>query len=54
MHDGVTFAEFDCNSNVILGDILPDFVACLKNHENCSPYQMNFVHNEIVDSLMKQ
>ena len=31
-HDGVTFAEFDRNSNFAPNDILPDFVICSKNH----------------------
>jgi hypothetical protein len=31
LHDGVTFAEFDRNSNFVPDDILPDFVARLKN-----------------------
>jgi len=25
-----------------------------KNYENCSPYWMNFIHDEIVDKLMEQ
>ena len=25
-----------------------------KNHENCSPYRMNFIRDEIVDKLMEQ
>ena len=54
MHDDVTFVEFDRNSNFISDDILPDFVARLKNHENCSPYRMNFIRDEIVDKLMEQ
>ena len=48
------FAEFDHNSNIVFDDILHDFVARSKNHENCSLYPMNFVRDEIVDSLMKQ
>jgi len=40
-HDGVAFTEFDRNPNFIPNDILPDFVARSKNHENCSLYQMN-------------
>jgi hypothetical protein len=46
--------EFDRNSNFISDDILPDFVARSKNHENCSPYRMNFIRDEIVDKLMEQ
>ena len=53
-YDNVAFAEFDRNSNFIPDDILPDFVALLKNHGNCSPYQINFVRDEIVNRLMKQ
>ena len=54
MHDGVTFAEFDRNLNFVPDDILPDFVARSKNHENCSHCRMNFVRDGIVDSLMEQ
>jgi hypothetical protein len=50
----VLLAEFDCNLNFVLDDILPDVVARLINQRNYSPYQMDFVHDEIVDSLMKQ
>jgi hypothetical protein len=50
----VIFAEFDCNSNFVSDDILYDFVAYSKNHENCSFYLMNFVRDGIIDSLMKQ
>ena len=46
------FAEFDRNFNFVSNDILPDFVARSKNHENYSIYQMNFIH-EIVDNLME-
>ena len=53
MHDDVAFMEFDCNSNFVY-DILPDFVARLKNHENYSPYQMNFIRDKIIDKLMEQ
>ena len=45
--------EFDRNSNFVSDDILPDFVAHSKNHGNYSPYQMNFIHDEIVDKLME-
>jgi hypothetical protein len=44
----VIFTEFDRNSNFVSDDILHDFVARSKNHENCSPYPMNFVRNGIV------
>ena len=50
----MTFAEFDCNPNFIPDDILPDVVARLRNQENYSPCRMDFVRNEIVDSLMEQ
>ena len=52
--DDVAFAEFDCNLNFIPDDILPDVVAHLRNQENCSPCQMDFVRDEIIDSLMEQ
>ena len=54
MHDDVAFVKFDCNFNFVSDDILPDFVARSKNHENCSPYRMNFIRDEIIDKLMEQ
>jgi hypothetical protein len=53
-HDDVVFAEFDCNLNFVLDDILPDIVARSGSHENCSPCWMEFVLDGIADSLMKQ
>jgi len=53
-HDDITFAEFDCNSNFILDDILPDVVARSGRHENCNPCRMDFVRDGIADSLMEQ
>jgi hypothetical protein len=52
--DDVAFAEFDRNPNFIPDDILPDVVARLRNLGNCSPCRMDFVRDEIVDSLMEQ
>jgi len=52
--DDVAFAEFDRNLNFIPDDILPDVVAHLRNQGNCSPCRMDFVRDEIVDSLMEQ
>jgi len=52
-YDNIAFAEFDRNLNFILDDILLDFVARSKNHENCNFCRMNFVCNGIVDSLME-
>ena len=52
--DDIVFAEFDCNLNFFLDDILPDIVARLRNQENCSPCRINFVHDEIIDSLIEQ
>jgi hypothetical protein len=52
--DDVAFVEFDRNSNSVLDDILPDVVALLKNQKNCSSCQMDFIRDEIVDSLMEQ
>ena len=46
--------EFDCNSNFVSDDILPDFFASSKNHENCSSYRRNFVRDEIIDKLIEQ
>jgi hypothetical protein len=51
--DNVAFAEFDRNPNFIPDDILPDIVARLRNKENCIPCRMDFVRDEIVDSLME-
>jgi hypothetical protein len=45
--------EFDRNFNFISDDILPDFVAHSKKHGTYSPYQMNFICDEIVDKLME-
>ena len=53
-HDDVAFAEFDCNPNFVLDDILHDVVACSGSHENCSLCRMKFVLDGIADSLMKQ
>jgi hypothetical protein len=52
--DDVAFAEFDRNLNFISDDILPNVVAHLRNQGNCSPCRMDFVRDEIVDSLMEQ
>ena len=46
--------EFDRNLNFVSDDILPDFVASSKNSGNYSPYQMNFIRDEIIDKLMEQ
>ena len=45
--------EFDHNSNFVSDDILSDFVARSKNHENYSPYQINFIRDEIVNKLFE-
>jgi hypothetical protein len=52
--DDVAFAEFDRNLNFILDDILPDVVARLRNHEKYSPCLIDFVRDEIAQSLMEQ
>jgi hypothetical protein len=41
----MTFVKFDRNFNFVSDDILPDFVACSKNHGNYSLYQMNFIRD---------
>ena len=53
-HNNVAFVEFDRNSNFIFDDILLDVVARSGSHENYSPCRMDFVRDEIVDSLMEQ
>jgi hypothetical protein len=45
--------EFNRNFNFVSDDILHDFVARSTNHENYSPYQMNFIRDEIIDKLME-
>jgi hypothetical protein len=52
--DDVTFAEFDRNPNFVPDDILSDVIVRLRNQENCSPCRMEFVRDEIIDSLMEQ
>ena len=54
LHDDVAFAEFDRNLNFVPDDILLDVVARSGSHENCSPCRMDFVRDEIADSLMEQ
>ena len=54
MHDDVAFIKFNHNFNFVSDDILPNFVAHSKNHENCSNYRMNFINNEIIHKLMEQ
>jgi len=54
MLDDVAFVEFDRNLNFVPDDILPGVVARLRNQENYSPCRMDFVSDEIVDSLMEQ
>jgi hypothetical protein len=54
LYDDVIFVKFDCNFNFVSDDNLSDFVARSKNHENCSPYRMNFIRDEIVDKLIEQ
>jgi hypothetical protein len=53
-HNNIAFAEFDCNPNFIPDDILPNVVARSGSHENYSLCRMDFVRDEIADSLMKQ
>jgi hypothetical protein len=54
LHDNVIFAEFDRNLNFVPDDILLDIVTRSGSHENYSPCRMDFVHDEIADSLMEQ
>jgi hypothetical protein len=53
-HDDVAFVEFDRNPSFVPDDILPDIVARLGSHGNYSPCQMDFIRNEIANSLMEQ
>jgi hypothetical protein len=46
-------AAFDRNLNFVPDDILSDVVARLRNQENCSSCWMDFVRDEIIDSLME-
>ena len=54
LHDGVVFTKFDCNSNFIHDYILHDVIVHLRNQENCNPYRIYLIHNEIVNSLIEQ
>jgi hypothetical protein len=45
--------EFNRKFNFVSDDILTDFVARSKTYENYSIYEMNFIHDEIVDNLME-
>jgi len=45
--------KFDLNFNFISDDILPNFGARSKNYGNYSPYQMNFIRDEIINKLME-
>jgi len=53
-HDDVAFVEFDRNPSFVPDDILPDVVARSGSHENYSPCRMDFIRNEIANSLMEQ
>jgi len=53
-YNNIAFAEFDCNPIFIPDDILHDVVARSGSHGNYSLCQMDFVRDEIADSLMKQ
>jgi hypothetical protein len=44
-HDDVAFVKFDCNSNFVSNDILPDVIAYSESHGNCSLCQIDFVHD---------
>jgi hypothetical protein len=52
-HNDITFVEFNRNPNFISNNILHDVVARSRNHGNCNPYRMNFIHDRIADSLME-
>ena len=53
-HDDVTFAEFDRNLNFVSDDNLLDVVARSGSHKNCNHCRMDFIRDEIADSLMEQ
>jgi len=44
----------DHNPNFVLNYILPDVVAHLRKQGNCSPCQMYFIRDGIIDSLIEQ
>jgi hypothetical protein len=54
LHDDIGYAEFDCNSNFIHDDILPDVVTRSGSYGISRPGQMNFVRDGIADSVMEQ
>jgi hypothetical protein len=53
-YDDVAFTKFDHNSSYVPDEILPDVVPHSKINGNYSQGRMNFVRDEITDSLMKQ
>jgi hypothetical protein len=52
-HDDVAFTKFDRNSNFVPNDILPDVISRSRSHGNCSTCRIDFVCDEITNSLME-
>ena len=52
-HDKITFTKFNRNPNFV-PMIFYLMFARSENHENYSPYRINFIHDGITYSLMKQ
>ena len=53
-HDDEAFEKFDHNFNFFPHDILHDVIAHSGSHGNWSFCRMDFVRDEIADSLMTQ
>jgi hypothetical protein len=53
-YDDVAFTKFDQNLKFIPDDILLNIVTCLGSHRNYSSCRMDFIHDGITNSLMKQ
>jgi hypothetical protein len=53
-HDDVAFVEFNCNSNFIPDDILPDVVVRSGSHSTSRPGRVDLICDEIADIVMEQ
>jgi len=52
--DDAVFSEYDRNPNFILDDFLPNIVHCSAVQGSQRPSRMDFVRDEIANSLMEQ
>jgi hypothetical protein len=54
LQDDAVFSEYNRNSNLISNDFLPDIVPRSTVQGSLRPSLMDFVRDEIVNSLMEQ